>query len=553
VSIPTHLELIPLGGLGEFGMNLLVVRVGRDCLVIDAGMMFPGAEHLGVDVVIPNLSFLEHCGTVHGVVLTHGHEDHIGALPWLLAQHDVPVYATPFTAGLVRSRLGEHDLPYGSCLRPIAPDGTTLRIGPFHVEALPVAHSIPHAVMLALRTALGTVVHTADFKLDPQPLDGATVDLGRLSRLGDEGVLVLLSDSTNAERRGFTPGERRVAPVIDGLLASAPKRVFVTTFASNVHRIQQIADLGLRRGRRVALVGASVDKHAEVAGRLGLLRFPAGSRLSAEAAMELPPERSLFVVSGSQGEPLSALARIAVDKHREAAIGDGDLVIHSARVIPGNEKSIGRMINHLLRRGARVVTDGAQLVHVSGHPSREELRLVLQLLRPTYLIPVHGEFRQLRAHADLAVESGFDADHVVLADSGDLIALNRSECGVRDRVPVGHVFIDAALDEVDFEILRDRRRIAGDGIVVPVVAVDCRSGAIGGMPEIVTRGFVPELLDDGVLAEARQIVADAVADATPEERGDEGMLKARIQTELKRFLRRRTQRRPLIIPVIVEF
>jgi ribonuclease J len=549
----SHLELIPLGGLGEFGMNLMLIRHADDCVVVDAGMMFPGAEHLGVDVVIPNLEFLEACGTLHGVILTHGHEDHVGALPWLLARHDVPVWCTPFTRGLIRGRLAEHDLLDDTTLHTIPAEGGRVALGPFDVEAIPVSHSIPQSVMLAVRTPVGTIVHTADFKLDPDPPDGVTTDVERLAALGHEGVLALLSDSTNADRPGFTPGERTVAPALDALIGQAPGRVFVTTFSSNIHRMQQVIDLAHRHGRRVALVGRSIQNQMEVAQRLDLARMPAGRRVPVDAVMDVPPEGIVVLVTGSQGEPMSAMSRIALQRHKEVAIEDDDLVIHSARVIPGNEKSIGRLINHLMRRGARVVTAADAAVHVSGHPSREELRQMLRLLRPRWLVPVHGEYRQLHAHASLAGEDSIPADRVCLASSGDVIALNETECRITDRVPVGHVFIDAALDEVDFGVLRERRKIAGDGIVVPVVAVDCESGTVGSSPEIVTRGFVFDGEDDPVLADARRVVVEAVADASPEERSDEGVLKARIQTELKRFLRRRTQRRPLIIPVIVEF
>jgi ribonuclease J len=532
-------------------MNLMVYRFGTDCIVVDAGMMFPGAEHLGVDVVVPDMEFLETCGTIHGLVITHGHEDHVGAVPFLLARHAVPTYSTPFTLALLRERLEERTTAFHPLLKPLPPAGATLQLGPFAVESLPVAHSIPQAVMLILRTSLGVIVHTADFKLDPTPLDGVGTDLRRLGRLGSEGVLALLSDSTNAERPGFTPSERSVAPAIDAILARARGRVFLTTFASHIHRMQQVADLAIGHGRRVALVGSSMLKNADVAEGLGLLRFPHGSRIDPESAMDLAPDRVLFLATGSQGEPMSALARIAVDKHREAAISKGDLVIHSARAIPGNEKSIGRMFNHLYRRGAEIVTEAEAPVHVSGHPASEELKLLLHLLRPRFLIPIHGEYRQLRAHARHGLEAGMDGSSVVVADSGDVIELTQESCRVVDRVHVGQVFIDAAFEEVDLAILRDRKQIAGDGIVVTIVAVDRESGAVG-TPEIVSRGFVPEVFDEGLLKEARRAVADAVADATPEERSDEGLLKARVHTALKRFLRRRTQRRPLIIPVIVE-
>jgi ribonuclease J len=530
----------------------MVYRVGRECLVVDAGMMFPGAEHLGVDVVIPNLSFLDACGTIHGVVLTHGHEDHIGALPFLLARHDVPVWGTRYTLELVSSRLTEHDISIRPRLTPLPESPSSLRLGPFEIEALPVAHSIPHAVALVVRTPVGTIVHTADFKLDPFPPDGVTVDLGVLSRLGDEGVLALLSDSTNADRAGFTAGESTVGPPLDALIAAAPRRVFVTTFSSNIARIQQVTDIAARHGRRVALLGSSIVEQAEIAQRLGLLRVAAGSRVSAEEAMELPAESTLFLATGSQGEPLSALARLAIDRHREARIEEGDLVLHSARIIPGNEKSIGRLINHLLRRGAEVVTGMDAPIHVSGHPCSDELRTMLRLLRPRFLIPIHGEYRQLLAHARLGRDAGLPADRVLLAESGDVLALDADEGRIVDRVAVGQVFIDDALEEVDTTVLRDRRHLAGDGIVVPVVAIHRDSGAVNGTPEVVSRGFLSEIDQEEILREAGAVVASSLADASDDERTDEVLLKARIQSGLKRFFRKRTQRRPLIIPVIVE-
>jgi len=550
--VTTPLEIVPLGGLGEFGMNLMVFRHGSDCVVVDAGMMFPGAEHLGVDVVIPNMDYLETCGTIHGVVLTHGHEDHIGALPFLLARHDVPVWGTPYTLGLVRGRLEEHDHGPLADLRALPPAGETLRLGPFAIEALPVAHSIPQSRMLVIGTPLGTIVHTADLKLDPRPLDGEGTDLARLARLGEHGVLVLLSDSTNADRPGVTPGERTLREPLEQLIAGARGRVFVTTFSSNIQRLQQIVDIAHARGRRVTVVGSSMQFHVETADSLGLLRWPAGIRIDAERAMDLDPERVVVLVTGSQGEPSSALARIAVDAHREISIGDGDLVIHAARSIPGNEKPIGRMVNHLLRRGAQVVTEADAPVHVSGHAAQGDLRLLIELLRPRFFVPVHGEYRQLAAHARTASQAGLEADAILLADSGDVITVGDDAIGIGERVPVGQVFIDASLDTVDLAVLKERRRLAGDGIVVAVVAVDREDGSLDGDPEIVSRGFVALDDEEEVLREARAAVREALQGTTLEERGDEGLLKERIQTGLKRFFRRRIQKRPLIIPVIVE-
>jgi ribonuclease J len=472
-------------------------------------------------------------------------------MSFLLQRHDVPVYGTPFTLALLRRRLTDRGFEGKPTLRPLAAEGESIQVGPFSVEALPVAHSIPHSAMIVLRTEIGTVVHTADFKLDPMPLDGIGTGISAsLERIGDEGVLALLSDSTNADVPGFTPGERSIRPALEALLSGAPRRVFVTTFASNVHRIQQIAEMAAMSGRKIALVGSSMLSHADVAERLGLLRFPAGSRVDAETAMNLAPEKILFLVTGSQGEPMSALARISVDRHREVRIAEGDLVVHSARNIPGNEKSIDHMINHLLRRGARVVTGDRERIHVSGHPAREELRLVLNLVRPRYFIPIHGEYRQLSAHLRLARDNGLEHGRALLAQSGDVVAVDERNCSVVDRVQAGQVFIDAAMETVDMTVLRDRRRIAGDGVLVPVVALDREKGR--DTLEIVSRGFLSEGDENGLLNEVREVALRLLSDATPEERTDEGLLKARIKTELKRFLRRRAQRHPLILPVILE-
>jgi ribonuclease J len=550
-----HLEVVPLGGLGDFGMNLMVYRYGDDCVVVDAGMMFPGEEHLGVNVVIPDLSFLDACGTLHGVILSHGHEDHIGALPYLLARRDAPVYSMPYTEGLIRGRLEAHEMLKDCSLRRLPSNGAGVELGPFTVETIPVAHSIPQSRMIVLHTPVGTLLHTADFKLDPNPPDGEGSDLARLSELGKRGVLALLSDSTNAEIAGFTQGERSVAMAIDRLLASSEHRVIVACFSSNIQRVQLLATQAARHGRRVALVGTSLQNQADVAQQLGLLRFAPGQRVAAGDAMGLPRERVLIVVTGSQGEPMSALARIAVARHRDVAVEPGDRIVFSARSIPGNEKSIGRMIDHLLRRGAEVITPADAPVHVSGHPSRDELQQLIQLARPRFLIPIHGEYKHLHAHARLGREVGMGASRVRVAESGDVIVLNERRVDVGERIHVGKIFIDGSLDRVDRSLIKDRRRSAGDGIVVAVVAVDREGGAVSGFPEIVTRGFVPDSDGEGegeVVQELKNLLIASLAEASPEERADEVLLRTRIHTELKRFLRRRTRRQPLIIPVIVE-
>ncbi len=548
-----HLEVIPLGGLGEFGMNLMVYRHAGECIVVDAGMMFPGEAHLGVDVVVPDLAFLDGCGTIHGVVLTHGHEDHIGAVPYVLARHDVPILAPPHARGLVESRLAEHPSIDAPRLVTLPADGTPTRLGPFVIEPIRAAHSIPQSKMLALRTPVGTVLHTADFKIDAAPPGGESTDLAHLERLGDEGVLALFSDSTNADQPGTSPSESVVVGALDAILATAKARVFVTCFASNVERLAQLARLAVRHGRRITFVGSALRNQVEVAERLGLIAFPPGVRVTADEVMALPREQALVVATGSQGEPASALARIAVGKHRFVQLDDGDLVVHSAREIPGNEKSIGRMLDHVARRGADVITTRDAPVHASGHASRDDLRRVIELVRPRFLVPIHGEFRHLRAHARLGVECGLGVDSVRLIESGDVVALSADSLEVVDRVPVGQVFIDAALDEVDETLIEDRRRSAGQGILVAVVAVDRGGDRSRDQAEIVSRGFVPDALgEEGFRVDAERRVLAALAEATAEERRDEAMLKARIHTELKRFVRRRTQRKPLIIPVLVE-
>jgi ribonuclease J len=407
--------------------------------------------------------------------------------------------------------------------------------------------------MLVIRTEIGAILHTADYKLDAEPPDGEGTDLGRLRELGSEGVLALLSDSTNAEVPGVTPGEKVVGEAFDRLLGNSRKRFLVTCFSSNIQRIQELAGLAARHERRISFVGTSIQGQVDVATRLGLLKIPPGLRVAPEQAMNLPRDGVLIVVTGSQGEPMSALARVAVDKHRDIGIEPGDTVVHSARVIPGNEKSINRMINHLLRRGAEVVTATDAPVHVSGHASRDEMRQLLQLVRPKFLIPIHGEYRQLNAHAKIGRENGLQPNAVLLAESGDVIAMDRHGLAIEDSIRVGRVFMDAALDRVDRAILRDRRRSAGDGIVVAVIAVGEEGGAANGFPEIVTRGFVPDSEGSGsIIEDAKRAVVSTLLEATPEERGDEAILRARIQSVLKRFFRKRTHRQPLIIPVIVE-
>jgi len=535
-------------------MNVMLYRHGEDCLLVDAGLMFPRAEHPGIDVILPDLSYLADCGRLHAVIATHGHEDHIGAIPHLLERHDVPVYGTAYTLDLIAAKLADRGQDPAGRLHTLPEDGTPSHFGPFTVETVAVAHSIPLSKMLVLHTPVGVVVHTADFKLDPDPPDGSGSDLSRLSRLGDAGVLALLADSTNADRPGFTASERAAASGLAQVIAGARGRVLVSTFASNVHRLQQLVRLAVAHDRKLAVVGSSLESHVAVAERHGQLTIPRGVRLSPEQAMELPSRRVLLAVTGSQGEAGSALARIAVGQHRSVEIDEGDMVIHSARIIPGNGDTVGRLFDNLLRRGARVVQNAPGLpVHVSGHPSSQELRLLLQILRPRYLVPIHGDYRQLHAHAAIGRDAGMAAEQVTLAESGDLLALDERTIERVGRVPSGRLFVDRARDEIDPALIRERREMAFDGALFVMVRIDGESRTVAGYPVIVSRGFGPGQGDESpTLAEAGRRIVEALNELPARQRADRAALEATVSATLRRFLRRREQRQPLIVPIILE-
>lgn len=547
------LRILPLGGLGEFGMNMMAIQHGDAVIVVDAGLMFPDESHHGVDFIVPDMSGLfELSGSVQGVILSHGHDDHVGALPHLLQKVRAPVYATRLTLGLARPRLEEYRIGMEDELLRVVAAGQEVRIGPFTVEFIHVTHSIPDAVALAIRTPVGTIVHTADFKMDQTPVDGPPFDLGRFSRLGDEGVLALLSDSTNAARPGFTPSERTVGRSLEPLMRSARGRIVVTTFASNIHRLQQVIDVAGGMGRKVALTGRSMIQNVQAAQELGYIRIPEGCLIDPREASLHEPSELVILASGSQGEPLSAMARIALDHHADLAVGPGDLVILSARRIPGNEVPIGRLVNHLCRRGADVLLDDTPGVHVSGHASREELKLMLALTRPKFFIPIHGDFHHLSQHARLAREMGYAPESVLLAETGDQIELTPGSAKVAGKVPVGSVYIDGRLEEVDEMVIRDRRHIAADGVIMPIVVINKHNGELEAPPEMVTRGFVWAQDPERLFEEAGRIVTESVTDSTIEERADDGFIRSKIVADLKRFMRKRTRKVPLIIPVVME-
>ncbi|HLY38653.1 MAG TPA: ribonuclease J [Candidatus Binatia bacterium] len=544
-----RLRVIPLGGLGEIGLNLLVLEYGDTAIAIDCGVMFPDEQMPGIDVAIPDVSYLRALGErFRAIFLTHGHEDHIGALPYVLGEHAVPVYGTPLTLGFVRERLREHEISatltaYGS---------EPCRIGPFVVEPFAVTHSIPDSVGLAIRTPFGTIVHTGDFKLDQTPLDGRLPDIGRLAELGAEGVLLLFSDSTNVEHAGVTPSERTVGAELEAIFRQAPGRVLVTTFSSHIHRMQQVIDLAVRFGRKVALVGRSLVSHVGVARDLGLLDVPDDTLVDLAVARDLPRERVTLITAGSQAEAASALVRIAMDAHKLVTLSPGDAVVLSSRIIPGNERAIASLVNHLYRRGAVVWYDRIARVHVSGHASQEELKLVLNLVRPRHFVPVHGEYRHLVRHVRLATEVGIPAERCHLLEDGDVLEIDAAGAHRGERVTAGRVFVDGkGIGEVGDVVLRDRRHLSQDGLVLAVLAVHQQSGEIVAGPDLVSRGVVGEEASPEVLDAARGAVLEALAAVNPESRTDPVEVKEEVYRALRRYFKR-LDRRPVILPFVME-
>jgi len=550
------LQVIPLGGLGEFGMNMTAIRYGNDIIVVDCGMMFPDSELLGVDLVMPDLTFLkENQQHLRAVVLTHGHEDHIGAVPYFLSEIDVPVYGTDFTLALVDRRLEEYALEEEPRFTRIKPK-EIVEIGPFKIEFIHVTHSIVSAVALAITTPLGVILHTGDFKVDPTPTDNELFDLHTLADYGKRGVLLLLSDSTNSDRPGYTESERAVRPRMEEVFNRAERRVVVSCFSSSIHRIQLVLDLAQEYGRRVAVVGRSMVAVTEIAHSHGLLDIPDGILLRPQDAMNVAPDKVAILISGTQGEPMSALARVAVDNHKHVSVEQGDTVVLSARIIPGNEKAIFRMIDHMARRGADVLYGSMNPpLHVSGHASVEEMKLVLNLVRPRYFMPIHGEFRQLSKHARLADHLKFAGlEETFVMESGDVLEIDHHGARKAGKVPVGRVCIDSgSVDDVVQEVvIRDRRHLSEDGIVLPIIAIDRQTGRVENLPEIVSRGFARAEEGSAFMQMARQIVAKTLEGSNQEEKADWGVMKEKIRADLKRYIVKETSRRPLIMPVILE-
>jgi ribonuclease J len=549
------LHVIPLGGLGEFGMHTMAIRYGDDIIVIDAGMMFPESDLPGVDIVTPDLTYLkENRRHVRALILTHGHEDHIGAVAFFLSEFNVPVYGTAFTLSLVERRLEEYEVEKEPTLRAVKPKDL-IEIGPFKIEFIHVTHSIVSCVALAITTPLGVIIHTGDFKVDPTPTDNELFDLHTFADYGKRGVLLLLSDSTNADRPGYSESERAVRPRLEDVFNRADQRLFVSCFSSSIHRLQQIIDLSQEFGRKVALAGRSMVSVTEIAHNHGFLDIPDGVLIRPQDVMDAKPSKVTVLISGTQGEPMSALSRVAVDNHKHFSITPGDMVVLSSRIIPGNEKTIFRMIDHLSRRGADVLYGSMNPpLHVSGHGSQEELRLVLNLVRPKYFVPIHGEYRQLARHIRLAEHlRNVGLEETFLCETGDILELDERGARKAGRVTVGRICIDSgAVGEVVGDmVIRDRRLIAEDGIVLPIIAINKHTGKIESAPELVSKGFGLES-DIEFMKAAREVVAKTLAGSSDEEKTDAGVMKEKIRADLKRYIHRNGERRPLIMPVILE-
>ncbi len=546
-------KLVPLGGVGEIGKNMLAMEYGPDVLLVDAGMSFPGEDQPGVDFIIPDVSYLlDKAERIRGIVLTHGHEDHVGALPYLLRQLPVPVYGTRMTLGLVKNKLEEHGLLERTQLHEIRA-GESFTLGPFQVECIRVAHSIVDGIGLGITTPAGLIVHSGDFKLDPTPVDGQVTDLGKFGELGRRGVDLLLADSTNVERPGYTLSEREVGVAFDDILREAPQRVVVACFSSNVHRFQQVVNTAVKYRRKLGVLGMSMIKNMRTAQELGYLSIPDSVWLKWPEVMALPPERTVIMTTGSQGEPRSALARAAVGENSDLQLASGDTVIISARTIPGNERRINTMINHFFRLGCQVHYERVSEIHVSGHAAREELKVLHNIVRPRHFIPIHGEPRHLVHHAQLARELGLPAERVLVIENGDQVELAGGSLRRLGRVPAGNVFVDGkGVGDIGQVVLRDRRHLAQDGMVIAVIGVDRQSGEMVSGPDLILRGIADESETARLAEGAREALRTALAGISQESIGDTSILQEMARSTIKRYLKKESLRFPMIIPVVME-
>ena len=547
------LKIIPLGGLDEIGKNMTVYECGGEIIVVDCGMAFPGDDMYGIDSVIPDVSYLvQNRARIRGLFITHGHEDHIGAIPYVLKQVNMPIFCTPFTAGLIRLKLEEHGLVKSTKLTTVDP-GTTVRAGKFQVEFIHVNHSIANSVAFAIHTKLGTVVHTGDFKIDSTPIDGNIIDLARFGELGKEGVLALLADSTNVERPGYTQSERVVGQTFMRQFQGCEDRIIVTTFASNVHRIQQVLDAAAACGRKVAVTGRSMENIMKVSTELGYMKVPKNTLMDIAKIKNQPKNKQVIVTTGSQGEEMSALYRMAFSTHKQVEVGPGDKVIISASAIPGNEVTVSRVINELFRKGVKVVYDKADMLHVSGHACQEELKIIHALTKPRFFIPLHGEQRMLQIHKDVAMSMGMERSHIAIAENGSVIEITGKTMKINGSVPAGEVFVDGSgVGDVGAVVMRDRKRLAEDGMVVVVLPVSSHDGRLLSRPEIITRGFIYVKESEDLMRELENLAMDAAEGVAGRRGRDESDLKGAVKSAVSNYLFRTTKRNPMVIPVVTK-
>ena len=553
LTMAEKLKIISLGGLNEIGKNMTAYEYGGEIIVVDCGMAFPGDDMYGIDLIIPDVSYLiKNRARIRGLFITHGHEDHVGAIPYVLKQLNMPIYCTRFTAGLIKLKLEEHGLVKSTKLITVEP-GKSVRAGKFTVEFIHVNHSIADSVAFAIHTHMGTIVHTGDFKIDSTPIDGEVIDLARFGELGKEGVLALLADSTNVERPGFTPSEKTVGATFKRQFQGCEDRIIVTTFASNVHRIQQVLDAAAAFGRKVAVTGRSMENIMKVSTELGYMKVPKNTLVDINRIKGLPKNKQVIVTTGSQGEEMSALYRMAFSQHKQVEIGAGDKVIISASAIPGNEVTVSRVINELFRKGVKVVYDRADMLHVSGHACQEELKIIHALVKPKFFIPVHGEQRHLKTHAKLAQQMGMPPKNILISDIGKVIELTPNSAKINGTVPAGRVFVDGyGVGDVGSVVLRDRKHLAEDGMIVVVVSMSGEDGSVVSGPDIITRGFVYVKESEGLMDELRQVALDAILDVDTRYATDWSAIKQSIKADLSNYLYKKTKRSPMILPVIME-
>ena len=549
----SKLKIIPLGGLGEIGKNMTAFEFGGDIIVVDCGMGFPDEDMYGVDMVLPDISYLKaNASRVRGIIITHGHEDHIGAVPYVLKELDVPIYTMPLTAALIELKLEEHDLLYNTQIFT-KKVGSSFRLGAFTIEFINVNHSIPDAVALAIGTPIGTVIHTGDFKIDVTPIQGSMMDIARLGQLGNDGVLALLSDSTNVEKPGYSASERKVGASFNKLFMGCDKRIIITTFASNVHRLQQIIDVAAKYGRKVAITGRSMENVLHVASVLGYVKIPENVMVDLEKVNSLPREKTVIISTGSQGEAMSARYRMAFSEHKQIKVDAGDRVIISASAIPGNETMISRVIDELFHKGAEVIYDRNTDLHVSGHASQEEQKMVLALTKPKYFIPVHGEYRMLVKHAELGRLMGVKPQNIVIAENGKVIEISKKGIRCEETVQAGAVMLDGSgTSEVGSVVMRDRHRLAEDGMIVVVLPYSSDDRKLLSDPEIITRGFIYVKEAEAMMDELKRVTLESVAACEEQRVTDWTAIKNRVKSNLSGYLYKTTRRSPMILPVISE-